>query len=196
MSRLLRVLSDVAELLEERQIGWALVGGLAVSARTEPRFTRDIDVVVSTVNDEAAEGVSGAFVARGFTVVSTVEQDAVERLATVRLEPPREPSGGVVVDLLFASSGIEPEIAAAAERIDLTDGRLVPVARIGHLIAQKILSRDDERRPQDIADLRALLAVASRGDLSTARSALALVDSRGFSRQRDVIGELDRLVLG
>lgn len=24
--------------------GWALVGGLAVSVRTEPRFTRDVDL--------------------------------------------------------------------------------------------------------------------------------------------------------
>lgn len=100
------------------------------------------------------------------------------------------------MDLLFASSGIEPEIAAEAERIEFAEGRLVPVARIGHLIAQKILSRDDARRPLDIVDLRALLAVASHGDLSTARSALALVDSRGFSRQRDVLGDLDRLVRG
>ena len=33
------------------------------------------------------------------------------------------------------------------------------VARTGRLIALKVLSRDDIKRPQDIADLRALLAM-------------------------------------
>lgn len=39
--------------LEERGRDFALVGGLAVSVRTEPRFTRDIDLVVAI--DEARE---------------------------------------------------------------------------------------------------------------------------------------------
>lgn len=45
--------------------------------------------------------------------------DAVERLATVRMTA----TGGVVVDLLFASSGIEPEVATRAERLDVLPGR-------------------------------------------------------------------------
>jgi hypothetical protein len=32
-----------------------LVGGLAVSVRTEPRFTRDVDLVVAISDDHAAE---------------------------------------------------------------------------------------------------------------------------------------------
>jgi hypothetical protein len=37
------------------QIGIALVGGLAVSARTEPRFTRDLDFAVAFASDAEAE---------------------------------------------------------------------------------------------------------------------------------------------
>ena len=44
-----RIVSD----LEGQGSAWALVGGLAVSARTEPRTTRDVDVAV-TVPDDAA----------------------------------------------------------------------------------------------------------------------------------------------
>ncbi len=193
MSRLLRVLSDVAKLLDSQQLDWALVGGLAVSARTEPRFTRDVDLVVSVSSDPIAEGLSRKLLAAGYSILSTVEQDATSRLATIRLEPPGEPTGGVVVDLLFASSGIEPEIAAGAERIEIAGGQIVPVATIGHLIAQKVLSRDDESRPQDIADLRALLKAADRTDLDTSRDALRLVASRGYARQRDVLAEFERL---
>ena len=37
--------------------GFALVGGFAISARTEPRFTRDIDLVMAVADDEEAEQV-------------------------------------------------------------------------------------------------------------------------------------------
>lgn len=194
MNRLFRVLADVSDILDAQSRSWALVGGLAVSARTEPRFTRDLDLVVSVTTDEGAEALVRSFLGDGHTVLSTVEQDATGRLATVRLQPPGEVGDGVVVDLLFASSGIEPEIAAAAERCDLVEGLVVPIARIGHLIAQKVLSRDDDTRPQDIADLRALLAEATPPDLSQAREALLLIRDRGFSRQRDVLAEYERLL--
>jgi hypothetical protein len=41
------LLREVAAALSQTGAPFALVGGLAVSARTEPRFTRDVDVVLS-----------------------------------------------------------------------------------------------------------------------------------------------------
>jgi hypothetical protein len=35
--------------------GFALIGGLAVRARGEPRYTRDVDLAVSVDDDEEAE---------------------------------------------------------------------------------------------------------------------------------------------
>jgi len=52
------------------------------------------------------------------------------------------------------------------------------VARTGHLIALKVLSRDDVSRPQDLVDLRALLRVASPAELGRARDSLALIAAR------------------
>jgi len=78
-----------------------------------------------------------------------------------------------VVDLLFASSGIESEVVAEAEPIDLLPHLRMGVARTGHLIALKVLSRDDVRRPQDLVDLRVLLRVASPAELTRARQSLA-----------------------
>ena len=193
MNRLRQTLTDVAGLLESRD--WALIGGLAVSARAEPRFTRDLDLAVAVPSDAHAETLIREFLAAGYGVLATVEQDAVSRLATARLEPPGEPSGGVVVDLLFASSGIEPELVRAADLIELFQGTFVPVATTGHLMALKVLSRDDRNRPQDIADLRALLNVATADDIALTRAALALVAERGFARQRDVVNEFGRLLV-
>lgn len=172
-------------------VGHALVGGFAVSIRCEPRFTRDIDLVVAVEGDDAAEAVVNALVQDGDEVLGTVEQDAVGRLATVRLALG---GGDDVVDLLFASSGIEPEIAAGAERIEALPGLVLPVATIGHLIALKILSSDAQSRPQDALDLRALIDVAEEADLEAARAAVNLIEARGYQRGRDLAAALAALV--
>lgn len=60
------------------------------------------------------------------------------------------------------------------------------MARTGHLIAVKLLARDDDRRPQDLMDLRSLLGVATDEDLVLARQAVRLILDRGFHRGRDL----------
>lgn len=70
----------------------------------------------------------------------------------------------------------------------------MPVASIGHLMALKVLARDDRRRPQDFDDLKALLAEAEAHDLEEARMALQLIETRGYHRGRRLLEELDRFV--
>jgi hypothetical protein len=72
-----------------------------------------------------------------------------------------------------------------------TEPRPVPVARLGHLIALKVLARDDRTRPQDRVDLAALLTQADAAALGEAREALTLVARRGFQRGRDLLAGLD-----
>jgi len=123
---------------------------------------------------------------QGYSVFATVEQRATRRLATVRLIPPGQDAEGIVLDLLFASSGIEPEVTRAAEFLEVLPGLELPVARTGHLIALKVLSRDDARRPTDLADLRSLISQASSADLEEAERALSLISERGYHRERDL----------
>jgi hypothetical protein len=68
------------------------------------------------------------------------------------------------------------------------------VARIGHLIALKVLSRDDLDRPQDLVDLRSLLRVATATESARAREAVALITSRGYHRGRLLMSDLDSLL--
>jgi len=127
---------------------------------------------------------------RGYLVGMLLEQEKTGRIATVRLT--RESERSVYVDLLFASSGIEAEIVEAAEALAVLEDVTVPVATRAHLIAMKVLARDDRHRPQDFDDLRALLADASDQDLKRVRAALALVEARGFNRGRDLTADLER----
>jgi len=181
-------LRRIARDLQRHHRRWALVGGFAVSARAEPRFTRDIDAAVIVENDSDAEGLVRALIADGYELLAAVERDETGRLAPVRLSSP--PGGEVVVDLLFASLGREPEIARAAEPTEIVSGLTLPIATTGHLIALKLLARDDQSRPQDLADLRALRAIASPEDLAAADRAARLISSRGFNRGRDLTAAL------
>jgi hypothetical protein len=113
------------------------------------------------------------------------------KASTVRLTRPQEGDDGIVSDLLFASSGIEAEIVDAAEVLEVFPGVSGPVARIGHLIALKLLARDDTRRPRDIADLHALLAAASAEEIQRASEAVRLIHARGYDRGRDLLGGLE-----
>jgi hypothetical protein len=182
-----RIVVDLQQLARR----FAVIGGLAVSSRTEPRFTRDADLAVVVTDDRDAERVIRDLSVRHWRVVAVVEQDAAARLATVRLAGDNGDDDGVVIDLLFASSEIEAEIVGAAEWVDVVAGLRIPVARIGHLIALKVLARDDRTRPQDRVDLAALLGVADAGALDEARAALDLITRRGFHRGRDLIPALD-----
>ncbi len=158
-----------------------------MSVYVEPRLTRDVDVVVAVTDDGVAEQVVGEFGTNGYSAVAATVHEPTGRLSTTRLTGSEGP---VLIDLLFASSGIEDEIARRAERIAVTDDLVAPVACVGHLIALKLLARDDRTRPNDADDLRHLAAVATEPDWEEARVAVDLISQRGFDRGRDLLGSM------
>jgi predicted nucleotidyltransferase len=189
MTDLAAQLDAGARLLHDAGLGFAVVGGLAVSARTEPRFTRDVDLAVAVPDDLAVEKLVLLAGQRGYRTFSLLEHDVAKRIATVRLQ-----SESGILDLLFASSGIEAEIVRDAEELELLPGVRVPVARVPHLMAQKLLARDDHSRPQDIADLTRLRDVATATELEEVRALLQLIETRGFNRKRPLLEHLALLL--
>lgn len=188
-----KLLDAVAAELGTTGRRWALVGGLAVSVRTEPRFTRDIDIAVAVEDDAQAEALVLTLQQRGLDLIASLEQEVTARLATARLALSKV-QYGAVLDLLFASSGIEREVVQEAEVLEIIPGTRAPVARTGHLIALKVLSRDDSNRPQDLADLRALVSAATSKDIERARAGLRLITERGYERGRELERDLELLL--
>lgn len=191
MNRVEAALRRIASELDARQVTWALVGGFAVSARTEPRFTRDVDLVVAVQDDAAAEALIRSLAPAGYALVSLVEQREVGRLATARLVDAEAGDAGVIVDLLFGSAGIEAETVQGADVLEILPGLRLPVAGVGHLVALKLLARDDRTRPQDAGDLRALGEVLDATAKQEARVAVRLIEARGYGRGRPLTALLE-----
>jgi hypothetical protein len=189
VTRLQRALRRLSRDLDDLGQRWALIGGLAVSARAEPRTTRDVDVAIAVVGDRDAESLVKQLVNRGYRFYRQLEHTDADRLAGTRLLSPEGGEAGLIVDLLFASSGIEEEVVRAAQNLELTAGWSVPVARTGHLLALKVLSSQPERpeaRPQDIPDALALIQAADPEEMRRAREGLDLIALRGFARGKDL----------
>ena len=68
-------------------------------------------------------------------------------------------------------------------------GLFVPVVRLGHLLALKVLAG----RPRDLEDCAALLEKVKAEDLRQTRDTLDLIERRGFHRGKDLIAELERI---
>ena len=182
---LLTAASQVLSALRRENVDGCIVGGLAVSARCDPRFTRDVDIAVVVDTDEHAEALVRALTSYGLRTAGLIEQEAVGRLAMARLST----DDGLSVDLLIASSGIEAEVVASAETLEVVRGMLLPVARTGHLIALKLLSVAPGRET-DAADLRSLAAVATADEWNLASEAVTQIHKRGFARGRQLDAEL------
>jgi predicted nucleotidyltransferase len=181
-------LRAVVQELRALERSFALLGGFAVSAQTEPRTTKDVDIAVLVANDEDAEQLAYELTQKGYVVRTTVEHLASGRLATIRTVSPND----AIVDLLFASSGVEDVVIADAAVIEVLQGLEIPVASVGHLTAMKVLARDDKHRPQDRVDLHALFKVATDEDLAKATTMLTLIHERGYARGRALEDDLHR----
>lgn len=180
-----QALATIARDLVRLDRQFALIGGLAVSVRGEVRFTRDVDLVVLVADDEDAERLIFDLRSSGYSPVATVEHQRHARLATARLASP----SAIVVDLMFANCGIEPEIVARATRVALELIGEVPVAASEELVAMKVLSMT-ERRLQDRLDVQRILQSTPSVDLERVRANLLLIAEREYHRGQDLEAKL------
>jgi hypothetical protein len=75
MNVLEAALRRVAADLTRYGRNWAIVGGFAVSARAEPRFTRDIDVAVAVAGDADSEALVRSLILDGYRPLACIFRD-------------------------------------------------------------------------------------------------------------------------
>jgi len=197
VTRLQKALIRLDTDLRALGLKWALVGGFAVMLRVESRSTRDLDIVLAVTGERQTDDAVRGLRMRGYqdhpTKPMLLRKDG--RLFGVRLVSPALDAGDdtmAIVDVLTGCSGVEPEIVAAAEVQEVLPKVFIPVARIGHLVALKVLAG----RSQDQEDVRVLLSGMGDADLRLARESLVLIERRGFLEDstRSLQAELGRLL--
>jgi hypothetical protein len=154
--QLLDVALTMAELLNQQQIRYAFIGGLAAGYRTHPRATRDLDVLLA-IPQVALPGLLEALQKRGFEfdLQKTIEEWTQHHMVVLSYQ-------GIPVDWL------KPVLPAYQHILDRASeepwlGHRVWVASPEGLILMKLLAG----RTQDWLDIENLVA-ASAGRLDVA----------------------------
>ncbi|MFC6012799.1 hypothetical protein [Nocardia lasii] len=73
MNPLEAALRKAASDLDQRGCQWSIVGGFAVSARSNPRFTADIDIAAAVARDTQAEELVQSLIAAGYQFFAAAE---------------------------------------------------------------------------------------------------------------------------
>lgn len=175
-------LSDVEEFLAIQRIPHALVGGLAVSLRGQPRVTVDVDMVMA-IDVEEALAIERQLEASNFRPLF---DDVATVIETAFILPLRHRSTGVKVDLAIELSGFERQLVERAEKC-LVAGAEIPVATAEDLLIMKCLAG----RPRDEQDLEGLV-IAQNATLDWGycdRMATQLGEALG----QDLVGRVRKL---
>jgi len=177
-------IDQIISLLTSLECKFVLVGGFAVAIRALPRFTKDMDFAVAVQSDRETEKLLLRLQSAGYLVSSLLENKQDGRITAVRLLTPESKSTDPDFDLLFNATGIEDSLVKSGELLNITRRSKALVAARGHLIAMKVLSYDEVRRPQDMIDIRALLKAATKSDIQLAKKAVRAIDHAKTSSRK------------
>lgn len=172
-------LADAVRMLEARGIASALIGGLAVSLRGQPRMTVDVDLVILADVEQALQLVREL----GSTPFEPLFQGVEDVVSRSFILPLRHRSTGIRVDLAIGMSGFEQQAVGRATSITIGEMR-VPVVSVEDLLVMKALAG----RPQDDQDIRGL--VAAQREAIDWPACLGLAEKLGASIDLDIAGRL------
>ena len=168
-----RAFETLVATLNERQINYAIIGGLAVIQHTRIRTTDDIDALLS-VPQLQLPGFLEALASRGFSVdlVLHMRQFRENGFTSFRF-------GDVTIDLLAPIIPTYAHVLASALTMQI-NGQQVKIGSAEGLIVTKLIAM----RPQDEADIRELLsAYAGKLDLDFIRRELEAFTDAGDPRR-------------
>ena len=180
MERALRTtLTDALSLLGGRRIPAAVIGGLAVSLRGQPRMTVNVDLAVLADVEQTLALVHDLEATRFLPLFAGVE----EVVGRSFILPLRHRSTGVRVDLALGMSGFERQAVERATAVDL-GGTPVPVVTPVDLLVMEALAG----RPRDEDDMRSI--IATQGESLDWDACLDLARRLGAAIDVDIVSRL------
>lgn len=145
-----RTLADLDAFLREHEVPFAVIGGIAVAVRGEPRFTADIDIVVG-IDQDAAIDLLRSVARSAFEPLFPGVEDVVREAFML---PLRHRGTQVKVDIAVGATGFEGQVIRRAPTEPL-GGVSVRIATAEDLLLMKAMAG----RPRDTEDSR---GIASR----------------------------------
>jgi hypothetical protein len=139
----------VLNTLEQHQIKYALCGGLAVTFLAQPRFTEDIDILVSPDDCEPCKVILQPLGFKFFSTPMRFESDIVEVHKLTKIDP--GDSDYIFLDVISAISPVAKEILTNRIRLSWEDKQVWVVSREG-----LIKLKESSKRPKDQQDIDAL----------------------------------------
>lgn len=137
---------DFLKLLNQHRVTYLLIGGYAMAAHDEPRYTKDLDIWVK--REEAnAERVIDAINGFGFKSLNLTREDFLTNTQFIQLGV-----APIRIDITSEVSGITFDEAFPKRIIVELDNIVIPVIGIEELIKNKMASG----RMQDLADAEKL----------------------------------------
>jgi predicted nucleotidyltransferase len=134
------------DLLKARRTKYVIIGGVAVTAVGEPRFTADLDAVIF-VDDKAIEPLLAAAADRGFELDLDAEREAIAAGRSIRLT-----RGTFHFDLLVRSLFIEDQALERSRTIKVFR-RAVRFPSPEDLLILKLAAG----RPRDLLDAEGIM---------------------------------------
>jgi len=160
LAPLLAVLRDLVAWFKAGKVPGVVIGGLAASLLGRPRLIRDVDMLVLVDQGQWAEFMA-AGAKHGFIVR---RDDALAFAKETQVLLVRHQQSGIDVDIVFGSLPFEKEAVARATWVEL-GGVQAPLPLPEDLIVMKAVAH----RPQDLADIEAILAARSKLNLRRVR---------------------------
>jgi predicted nucleotidyltransferase len=172
-------LADAVAMLGARGIKCAVIGGLAVSLRGQPRMTVDVDLVMAS-DVEHALGLARELSTTAFDPLFDGVEDVI---SAAFILPLRHRTTGVRVDLAIGMSGFERDAIARATHVHIGETS-APVVSVEDLLVMKALAG----RPQDEQDIRGIVDL--HGEAIDWTRCLATAQSLGEAVDVDIVTRL------
>ena len=159
-ARLLTPLADLEKWLEAIPAQAIIVGGVAVSLLSRPRFTQDIDALVILSDTEWERAIR---IAAAYGIVPRIE-GALEFARRARVLLLKHSASEIDIDVIFCGLSFEHRAVTQAQDHDV-GGVRIKLPRVEDLLIMKAVAH----RPQDMLDVDALLAAHPTANLESVR---------------------------
>ncbi len=143
-----KLLKKLANILDESNIPYMVIGGQAVLLYGEPRLTRDIDITLGIGTDEFKRAMDCVSNISLKILVDTPEKFVKETMVL----PAIDEKTGIRVDFIFSFSLYERSAIKRAKNVELGK-TTVKFASLEDLIIHKIIAG----RARDIEDIKTIL---------------------------------------